>query len=305
VAAENYPSEPSDALTVRTYQLKGELAMGYAYPPFFPRLHPDRAKPIFTEKNVKVAVPGTDYCMDAAYDLDLYEELGVPTRAVLEVTMILILDFEDTGDTPELKWKNDNEKASFMDDFQNACEALWSEKFRLVTSNPVPPAKSAGVIIDIDAYFREDAPDHSHWNVKVEKVSSFKMSRTDPGGGGRITNGKSHWDSLDMTPNAPQRSTISATQRSALHEFGHMLGYRDEYSDPGATPKEKALLFNPSHPVDKDSIMYWSEVIYPRHYVFFADWISQQWMKRDRKNCKADDWKVDGNIPVGMWNAGL
>jgi hypothetical protein len=238
--------------------------------------------------------------MDAAYDLGLYEELGSSTRAVLEVTIILIFYFEDTGDTPGRKWKDDNEKALFMADFSKSCNAVWSEQHQLVTTNSVPPAQTAGVIFDIQTFNSDDASGHSHWNVKCRKVDAPRWSFTKPGGGGTFTNGEAEWNSLDMTP--VSRGGPS-TRRTALHEFGHMLGYRDEYPDPSATPKEKALLFTDKHPGDTDSIMYWGETVYPRHYVFFADWISRQWMKKDNKKCKLNDWKVDGLID--MTNARL
>src|SRR5689334_11441435 len=104
--------------------------------------------------------------------------LGDPSRAVLEVTIILVFDFEDTGDTPALKWKGDNEKALFMLGFTRQCEALLGEKHRLVTSKSVPPAKDAGVIFDIQTFDKDDAPSHSHWNVKCRKVDAFRMSFT-------------------------------------------------------------------------------------------------------------------------------
>ena len=83
-----------------------------------------------------------------------------------------------------------------------------------------------------------------------------------------------------------------------------MLGYRDEYPmDPTAIPPDDPNLFNTSHPTETDSIMFYGETIYPRHYVLFADWISLQWIKKDNKNCKGHDWKVSGTIDTT--NAGL
>ncbi len=258
-------------------------------------LLPDRTKKIFSEDNVDITQGGTK--PQAAYDLALYEELGQITRAVLEVTIILVFDFEDA----DSKW-TEQEKLSFMSDFKKECAVAWGEKHRLVRPKPMPlaPARSAGVIFNIVTRDGWDI-DHSHWNVKCRKVGKARMSFVKPGGGGWITNGVAEWDSLDLDPEKKPGATT--TQRAAIHEFGHMLGYRDEYPDPGATPKEIAELYNGSHPSDTDSIMYWGEKIYPRHYVFFADWISQQWMKKDRKNCRAHDWKVNGLIDTT--NAGL
>jgi hypothetical protein len=257
-------------------------------------LLPDRTKKIFSEDNVDITQGGTK--PEAAYDLALYEELGQITRAVLEVTIILVFDFEDT----DSKW-TEKEKDDFMKIFRLACAAAWGEKHRLVTRNPMPLARSAGVIFDIKTREGWDI-DHSHWNVKCRKVDSMRPSFVRPGGGGCLTNGKAEWDSLDLDPEEKDKRATTK-QRAAIHEFGHMLGYRDEYPDSSASPKQLAELYNRSHPSDTDSIMYWGEKIYPRHYVFFADWISLQWMKKDRKNCKGHDWKVNGLIDTT--NAGL
>jgi hypothetical protein len=135
-------------------------------------------------------------------------------------------------------------------------------------------------------------------------VSKSSPSKTEPGGGGTLSNGDTIWDSLDLTPGTPYGATTTQLQRGAIHEFGHLLGYRDEYPlNPKAFPPDDPKLFNPSHPTEDDSIMFYGEKLYPRHYVFFADWISWQWIKKDSKNCKGHDWKVSGITDTT--NAGL
>ncbi len=249
----------------------------------------NKGKPIFPpETNVNLR-QNSSFPTDAAYDLALYEEVGHPDRAVLVVTIILVFDFKDTT---SLSWTA-TEKTDFMTDFTTACTKTWGEIFQLTTVNPTPPAKVAGVVFDIQT--RDGGSGHSHWNVLCRKVASLRQSKTYPGGGGTFSNGEAEWDSLDLTPATKKGATT--TQRAALHEFGHMLGYRDEYPlDPTAIPLDDPNVFTTAHSTDRDSIMFWGETLYPRHYVFFADWISSQWIKKDSKNCKGHDWKVSGTI---------
>ena len=262
-------------------------------------LVPDKGRPIFPlEKNVNITQGGTK--PNAAYDLALYEELGSKgARAVLVVGVIIVFDFVDTS----VAWA-DAEKVKFMEGVKKQCELAWGEKFELTTKNSTPPAKTAGVIFDIQT---KDGGSlgfkfgHGHWNVKCRKVDGSRMSLTKPGGGGCLSNGSAEWDSLDLTPEA--RPGASIMQRAAVHEFGHMLGYRDEYPPPAAPTPAEEQLYSKAHLADVDSIMYWGEKVRPRHYVFFADWISLKWIAKDNKNCKGHDWKVDGTIDT--MNAGL
>lgn len=259
-------------------------------------LVPDRGRPIFPlEKNVDITQGGTK--PKATYDLALYEELGTKgTRAVLEVRIILVFDF--TYDS--VQWTA-AEKTKFMADVSNDVAAAWGEKFEISTLNTRPPAQVAGVKFDIQT---QDGGalgvnfSHGHWNVTCRKVSGPYPSSTTPGGGGCCSNGQATWDSFDLTPAVPSGSKASYKQRGAVHEFGHMLGYRDEYPGPPNDP-----LYSTAHPADYDSIMFWGEKVYPRHYVFLADWISSKWIAKDSKNCKGHDWKVDGTVT--MLNAGL
>jgi hypothetical protein len=135
------------------------------------------------------------------------------------------------------------------------------------------------------------------------------MSYTDPGGGSSISNGYAEWDSLDFTPEVrpkAEKQGLTITQRAAIHEFGHMLGYRDEYAFDPTVIGDKEWTHSSSHRGDTDSIMYWGEVVEPRHYVLLADWISLQWIKKDPANCKGHDWKVkDGSTLIDMTNAQL
>jgi hypothetical protein len=236
----------------------------------------------------------------ATYDLALYEELGSNgTKAVLEVTTILIFNFMDGSSA----WTK-QEKVDFMADVSKEIAKAWGEKFEIRTTNPTPPAKVAGVIFNIvtkDGGALGFKWGHGHWNVTCRKVDAPRPSDTTPGGGGCCSNGTARWDSRDLTLETPYGANTSIKQRGAVHEYGHMLGYRDEYPNPSGVKGDP--LFSTAHPSDEKSIMFWGEEVRPRHYVFLADWISLKWIAKDSKNCKAHDWKVDGKID--LLNAGL
>jgi hypothetical protein len=259
-------------------------------------LVPDRGRPIFPlQENVDITQGGTK--PKATYDLALYEELGSGgTRAVLVVTIILVFDF-----TYESSPWTEQEKLDFMADVSNEVATAWGEQYEIRTTNPTPAAKVAGVKFDIqtkDGGATGFKFGHGHWNVTCRKVSAPYPSGTTPGGGGCCSNGKARWDSRDLTLETPYGAKTSLKQRGAVHEFGHMLGYRDEYPGPKDDP-----LFSTAHLSDEESVMYWGEKIRPRHYVFLADWISLKWIAKDSKNCKGHDWKVDGK--TDLLNAGL
>jgi hypothetical protein len=97
-------------------------------------------------------------------------------------------------------------------------------------------------------------------------------------------------DNFDLTPAVAAGSAmLGATfkRRAVIHEFGHMLGFQDEYPDP----KTGKFLKNASHAGERDSIMYWEDTVYPRHYVLFADWLSLRFRQ-------PHDWKVNGTVDM-------
>jgi hypothetical protein len=261
----------------------------------FMALMPNRAKLIHAEQNVDI--PAAAKTGDA-YDLALFEETGTSARAVLEVTIILSFKFVDGGGS--LLWTA-KEKTDFMDNFKTDVAAAWAEKHQLTfvplasapagTPPGAPAATTAGVIFNIKAAEDMGVTDHSHWNVTVTKVSAPTKSETNATGGGPLWNGESTMDSFDLTTavamGAPAGTTM--TQRAAVHEFGHMLGFWDEY--PGGYHQVMGWSAEP------ESIMYFGEVIKPRHYVFFSDWLSRLWQSRS-PGVGANSWKVNGTLDL-------
>jgi hypothetical protein len=250
-------------------------------------LVPDLTRVIWHERNVDVP---SVFNTEAAYDLSFHPEIGQSTRGVLVVTSILNFQFDDgvSKITPgaTLTW-TPQEKKLFMAGMKALCESVWSGKHRLLTTaSPIQPITDAGVIFRIQAEEGMFFLEHSHWNVHVEKTDQRIISSVLACGGGVFTNGVAHLDSLDLQPSAPP----GLMQRAAVHEFGHTLGYRDEYA--GATVEPNTFWVT-----DTPSIMNTGETVRPRHYAFFADWLSRQTARSGSASSRSL-WKVNGTFDL-------
>jgi hypothetical protein len=247
-------------------------------------LIPDKSKLRFQETDVDLTQPAWNKRQDA-YSLALYPEAGAAAnRGVLVVTMIVEFDFKDGSATWTKKEKDD-----FLAKYIKDCTAGWAEKHRLTTTRPECDINDVGVIFDIQA---KESASGNQWTVTCKKLSTH--DDTNCRAGTKTKWNRADLDSFDLNLVTPFSAPTTFKRQSAVHEFGHMLGYQDEYPDPGGGK----FLDNASHPADKDSMMYWGDTIYPRHYVLFADWLSLQWMKKDPAHCRGHDWKVNGLIDM-------
>jgi hypothetical protein len=114
-------------------------------------------------------------------------------------------------------------------------------------------------------------PWQSHWTITAHKLKSpiqnFVRNKSDV-----------RFESTGLDPKVPYGG--SKPRRSIVHEFGHMLGYRDEYrnSERGTT----------AYLGDSESMMHFGETVRERHYVFFADWMTNKlkspWLVEGRWN---------------------
>jgi hypothetical protein len=246
-------------------------------------LMPNWSKLIFSEHNVDV--PAGKKTTDA-YDLALYEEMGNPTRGVLVVTIILNFVFKDgtssTSPATRLTWAG-QEKSDFMDGVKAECAKAWGEQYRLTTMSNLPSVREVGVIFDVRTCGGLSVHSHCHWNVYVTKVDHHETSGVKTGWATVLTAGKVFLDGWDLIGRDKGATML---QRGAVHEFGHILGYRDEYAD-AEDP-------NAIYDGDTDSVMNCGEEIRQRHYVFFADWISRRWASK-YSGCKRHEWKVNGD----------
>jgi len=247
-------------------------------------LIPNRAKRIYQEFNVDVPA---GLKTTAAYDAALYEEMGSAGRGVMEVTVICSFKFVD-GTDAALKWAA-ADKTGFMTSFRDVCAAVWAEKFRITTASSVPAVKDVGVIFDIQAAEGMSVFSHSHWNLAVTRVpTDWVVSSVGGEGGGFAWNGSVTLDSLDFRA---ETKGASGTQRDAPHEFGHMLGHRDEYAEATGNANRNWL-------TDLDAIMNKGETVRVRHYALFADWLTRQYKVAAQLSKQAIDWKVSGTTDV-------
>jgi len=252
-------------------------------------LIPNRSKRLFDERNVDCPA---GLKTSSAYDAILFEEMGKPSRGVMEVTVICSLNFKDgkDGAGAALTWSQ-KEKTDFMTNFRDVCTAIWNEKFRITTTSTAAVVTDVGVIFNVIPSENMSTFSHSHWNTDVTKVpANWVVSSVGGGGGGFCWNGSSTLDSNDFraeTKGGPN------TQRDAPHEFGHMLGNRDEY--PAA--KDNLLWLS-----DTDSIMYWGETVRERHYAMFAAWLTKQHRDLAIKAKKSIVFKVNGTTTIDNGN---
>jgi hypothetical protein len=224
------------------------------------------AKKIAYEGNV--SIPGGEK-FSYAYDLALFEDLVNSQAMVLLVTVTMDFTFDDYDG---LTW-GATDKTAFMNGVKTLCEGAWSNKFRIIKAFPVPGLASgfdrtipnrSGSYSEARVAILVNTSEGSSlwlrgWNINVKKTKS--PVRPSVGDKSNV-----RFESTMLDPNIPDGGT--KPRRSIVHEFGHMLGYRDEY--PNSERGTDAYVG------EVDSIMHVGDTIKERHYVFFADWISNK-----------------------------
>jgi hypothetical protein len=236
-------------------------------------LLPNRAQTV--KRGTNVTTPLGILLWGDAYRLSLCPELGSSTRAVLLISMTLQYQFED-GDA--LSWSG-TEKANWVRDSTGAIKSVWNNKFRIKTPSGVPASsyRDVGVQFDfktyIDGYHIDD---DYELGVKKIKPGTFRGSSC------HYKLGNATLDSEDIVGT---NKGGSMKQRGVVHEFGHMLGLRDEYADAHD---------NTHWTGDADSIMHSGELVRERHYVPFATWITEQFATAAHLARSPIDYKVSG-----------
>lgn len=225
--------------------------------------------------------------LTSAYDAALYEEMGNAARGVLVITVICSVDFKN-GTGAGTTWTA-GDKTDFMTKLRDTCAGAWGEKHRLTTTSRVPAVRDVGVVLDIKVAEGMSVLSHSHWNVNAVKVVAGQTSDTT--GGGVISNGVVNLDSLDFRA---EDKGGSVQMVPAVHEFGHMLGHRDEYSEAND---------NMSWVSDTDAIMNKGAFIRERHYAMFAAWLTAKYAYVGGLLKQKIEWKVNGT--TDLFNAKL
>ncbi len=216
----------------------------------------------------------------------VHPETGRNDRSVMVIKMIVQFQFNDDGAGGA--WTA-AEKTAFANNFCNATMAVWNEKHRITTTSTSPSLalRDVGVIFDL-RYFIDGWHTDDDFEIGVTKLPAdapWRVSTCDYSGS------ETTLDSNDLRP---ETKGASMTQRDGVHEFGHMLGLRDEYAAANA---------NPNHLSDLDSIMNVGEVVRPRHYALLAAWLTEKAATLGRLTNSTIEYKVNGITDLS--NAGL
>jgi hypothetical protein len=242
----------------------------------------DSSRPILKGQNIRP--PLGSFFNGQSYWLTLYPEMGKSDRSVLVVKMILQFQFDD-GENGS--WTQ-AEKDSYSHTFVDSVIAVWNDKFRITSTSSVlvPMARDVGVIFEFPYYIDGwHADDDFEISVKKVPAGKFEHSSCNYNWG----NSYLHTESINYWNKGG-----TMKQRPAVHEFGHMLGLRDEY------PNAKD---NMNHPGDIDSIMYWGELVRERHYAPFAGWLTEKHAATAHLTSSEIDYKVNGK--TNLANAAL
>lgn len=215
-----------------------------------------------------------------SYWILLCPELGNPNRGVLVVKMILQFQFNDG---PGGSW-TPGEKTAFAVDFIRLVRSLWGEKFRITTTSTVPlrAARDVGVVFDL-RYYIDGWHTNDDFELSVEKHSPTAPMATSSCG---YSLGNTYLDSNDLRG---ESKGATMQQRAAPHEFGHMLGLRDEYT---------AANDNPHHVGDLNSMMNVGETVRERHYAPFAQWLTDKYAVASRLSGSTIEYKVEGRTTM-------
>lgn len=183
-----------------------------------------------------------------AYDLYLISR-GKPIREyVLVCFMNLQFFFSDKGGV----W-TEFEKQLFISRWKQTVLSVWNRKRLKVLSGGVPIILEFKFQTKIAGWWSYD-----HWEIKAVKTKNFATSYVNS------FSGNSRLDDGDFK--LEQKAHIGNQkfyQRGIVHEFGHMLGLKDEYKG--------------GHWVgDLGSIMNSGEQVMGRHLKFLASWVDKK-----------------------------
>jgi hypothetical protein len=257
-------------------------------------LIPDLKK--IARRGVNPRTPG-DLLGGERYRLVLCPELN-GDRGVLVVQMTMQFFFEDgVGETgpakgQKLAWAQ-AEKDKFVLGFFDAVKDVWNNKFRITTDSTVPaePFRDVGVQFEFKSIIGGWDPSDDYELTVVKIDSGWRGSATSTA----LQN--ADLDSEDLTP---AEKGASMKQRGAPHEFGHMLGLLDEYLPKGFFDGLSG--YTKHWQGDTDSIMHSGEMLRPRHYAPFADWLTDQFAVAARLSKKPIVFKVQDTVTGTGWD---
>lgn len=219
------------------------------------------SKAVASENDVTAGPDG----VNDAYNLRLMEEKAGPNKGTCTLYVHLTLQFQFSKGTQA--WRSDAEKKAWMASYVSAVESAWSNKHTIARTSDsecdCPCWRGTTVRVIIKPLF-EGSHTEEHWELSVRKIAPGDFWTSSVYGG----LGNVYLDSEDLVPKP-------SGQRGAVHEFGHMLGLKDEYA--GARGGVSWWTG------DTSSAMNNGEDVRPRHYTPFSEWMTS---KVSRKGCK-------------------
>jgi hypothetical protein len=224
---------------------------------------PDKGKVLYCQSNV--TTPTVDK-VPAAYDLTLYPEVGKSDRAVLEVYTTVQFQFVSgkTKAGTALNW-TPAEKKVYAQKFCDSVFGVWDNRHRITDTSGNAQWKDVGVVFELD-YWIDGWTASEHWEFEVKKVDEFNVSYVMVQQNTGVMDNQDTDSTLKFV--SPDRKS-DLYQRPAAHEFGHCLGFNDEY----ATDDNHHNMY---WTWDRDSILHSGEQVRERHYATFAHWLTQQ-----------------------------
>lgn len=205
-----------------------------------------------------------------AYKLTLYNHNGDEFMYVVLVEVPVRFVFQDIT----AKW-TDKQAAKFRKRFVRNIEKIWSNKYTLRRTGIMNVDETVRVEFDIK---HEPDQQKAFWTVKCRAVTRGDTLRSEVAWKDApwrdIDAGEADLDSQDFTEKVrpvPGSPKGEYRQRTAMHEFGHMLSLRDEYAHSELRTSES----NKDWPDDHDSVMNKGESIRPRHYYLIAQQLGE------------------------------
>lgn len=202
---------------------------------------------VASEKDFRSGVIGVNGVNDA-FDIYLASLKSGDYKLIIFMKVQFFFEEGNGG-----SWTN-TEKVDFVNKWKSAIKQRWSGR----TLKNLKSGKK--ITVDFRFETQIDGWMLDHWEISVEKVKSFAVSSVNP------ISGNVNLDSLDLKL---IRKKGGAYQRGVVHEFGHMLGLRDEYFK--SSPHQK----------DYKSVMNGGEVVFSRHDMPYMSWLNKKIQEHD------------------------
>lgn len=215
-------------------------------------------KNVVSETNVASGLPASS---PSAYDLHLIEESD--GNYTLQVSMKLQFHFENKYCRMDdvygsFTWPLES-KNLFMEKWKAQVMSKWDGH----TLRRLPSGKTIKLQLQLDAGLAHS--EHDHWDIYVRKMEEIQCtSYVQP------KKESVYLDSGDLFKRKRIKNGRNYFQRAGVHEFGHMLGFRDEY-------RQGKFIS------DRPSIMNNGEVLKPRHLKSFDAWLDKQLKNKNIK----------------------